>query len=81
MSSSDASLLDEFCDAAWLEDGLSKNTLEAYRRDLRLFAHWLERERQAGAPGAGAHGSGRLDIEDPGGEFRRWLSPTKGLRG
>ena len=48
MSSSDASLLDEFCDAAWLEDGLSKNTLEAYRRDLRLFAHWLERERQAG---------------------------------
>ena len=39
----DAALLDEFCDQLWLEDGLAKNTLEAYRRDLRLFADWLER--------------------------------------
>lgn len=34
--------IDGFCDALWLEDGLSKNTLEAYRRDLRLYAEWLE---------------------------------------
>ncbi len=34
--------IDEFCDTLWLEDGLSKNTLEAYRRDLTLFAQWLE---------------------------------------
>src|ERR1035437_5126955 len=34
-------LLDEFCDAIWLEDGLSKNTIESYRRDLRLFGDWL----------------------------------------
>ncbi|MFL9926447.1 site-specific tyrosine recombinase XerD [Herbaspirillum lusitanum] len=33
--------IDEFCDNLWLEDGLSKNTLEAYRRDMTLFAHWL----------------------------------------
>ena len=33
--------IDAFCDALWLEDGLAKNTLEAYRRDLRLFALWL----------------------------------------
>ncbi len=33
--------IDQFCDYLWLEDGLSKNTLEAYRRDLRLFAVWL----------------------------------------
>lgn len=32
--------IDEFCDTLWLEDGLSKNTLEAYRRDLTLFAQW-----------------------------------------
>ena len=38
-------LLDEFCDALWLEDGLSRNTLESYRRDLRLFAEWLASER------------------------------------
>lgn len=39
----DASLLDSFCDALWLEDGLSKNTLEAYRRDLAQFGDWLVR--------------------------------------
>lgn len=33
--------IDQFCDALWLEDGLAKNTLEAYRRDMRLFAGWL----------------------------------------
>ncbi|MDD5330038.1 MAG: site-specific tyrosine recombinase XerD [Sulfuricella sp.] len=38
---SDASLLDEFCDALWLEDGLARNTLESYRRDLRQFGAWL----------------------------------------
>jgi integrase/recombinase XerD len=33
--------IDAFCDALWLEHGLSRNTLDAYRRDLRLFAEWL----------------------------------------
>ena len=37
-----ADLLDEFCDSLWLEDGLSRNTLESYRRDLSKFAQWLE---------------------------------------
>jgi integrase/recombinase XerD len=41
-----ADLLDEFCDSLWLEDGLSRNTLESYRRDLRKFAEWLEKQRQ-----------------------------------
>ena len=45
MIESDAALLDEFSDHLWLEDGLSKNTLEAYRRDLTLFGDWLERAR------------------------------------
>ncbi len=37
--------IDAFCDAVWLEDGLASNTLDAYRRDLTLFARWLaERE-------------------------------------
>ena len=30
-------MLDTFIDALWLEEGLSKNTLEAYCRDLKLF--------------------------------------------
>ena len=37
----DEDVLDEFCDTLWLEDGLSRNTLEAYRRDLTRFAAWL----------------------------------------
>jgi integrase/recombinase XerD len=38
-------LIDEFCDTLWLEQGLAKNSLDAYRRDLRLFARWLEVKR------------------------------------
>ena len=34
-------LLDVFCDALWLEDGLSRNTLDSYRSDLQQFAAWL----------------------------------------
>lgn len=33
--------IDAFCDAVWLEDGLSRNTLSAYRRDLVLLSRWL----------------------------------------
>jgi integrase/recombinase XerD len=40
-----AELLDEFCDTLWLEDGLSRNTLDSYRRDLNKFAAWLEKQR------------------------------------
>jgi integrase/recombinase XerD len=36
-------LLDAFCDALWLEDGLARNTIDSYRRDLSLLARWLER--------------------------------------
>ncbi|MFM2407370.1 MAG: tyrosine recombinase XerD [Pseudomonadota bacterium] len=35
-------LLDEFFDALWLEDGLSRNTLDSYRRDLTKFSEWLQ---------------------------------------
>ena len=37
----DDPVLDEFCDALWLEDGLARNTLDSYRRDLRQFRDWL----------------------------------------
>lgn len=38
-------MVDYFSDSLWLEDGLSKNTLDSYRRDLHLFSVWL-RETQ-----------------------------------
>ncbi|MDO9105505.1 MAG: site-specific tyrosine recombinase XerD [Methylovulum sp.] len=34
-------LIDQFLDAVWVEQGLSENTLSAYRSDLRIFAKWL----------------------------------------
>jgi integrase/recombinase XerD len=40
-------LIDDFCDTLWLEQGLARNSLDAYRRDLRLFARWLEVKRPA----------------------------------
>ena len=35
-------LIDQFLDAVWVEQGLSENTLSAYRSDLRIFALWLK---------------------------------------
>ena len=46
-------LIDEFCDALWLEDGLSKNTLESYRRDLTQLAAWLEKQHGKSLAAAG----------------------------
>jgi integrase/recombinase XerD len=52
MSAPSSTLLDAFCDALWLEDGLSRNTLESYRRDISQFAAWLGAERGAELPAA-----------------------------
>ena len=38
----DDASIDAFVDALWLEEGLSRNTLTAYRRDLTLYARWLQ---------------------------------------
>jgi len=40
-------LIDAFVDALWLEEGLSRNTLAAYRRDLSLYAAWLSAQGRA----------------------------------
>ncbi|MCA1854336.1 site-specific tyrosine recombinase XerD [Massilia oculi] len=44
-AASDLGLIDEFCDTLWLEQGLARNSLDAYRRDLKLFAGWLAARR------------------------------------
>jgi integrase/recombinase XerD len=48
MQAQSQSSIDGFIDALWLEDGLSKNTLAAYRRDLSLYAVWLAAKEQGG---------------------------------
>jgi integrase/recombinase XerD len=40
--------IERFLDALWVEDGLAGNTLAAYRRDLTLYAAWLQ--EHGGAP-------------------------------
>ena len=40
--------IDRFIDALWIEDGLAPLTLAAYRRDLALYAAWLQ--AQGGRP-------------------------------
>ncbi|HEX6007401.1 MAG TPA: site-specific tyrosine recombinase XerD [Burkholderiales bacterium] len=57
MKASDSGLIDEFCDALWLEDGLARNTLESYRRDLVKFASWL-----AAKHGRSLLGASRADL-------------------
>ena len=34
--------IEGFCDTLWLEDGLAKNSLVAYRRDLEIYSQWLD---------------------------------------
>ena len=55
LSESDARLLDRFSDGLWLSDGLARNTLDSYRRDLTQFALWLRE----------AHGKALLEAATP----------------
>lgn len=43
-------LIDQFLDAVWVEQGLSKNTLSAYRSDLKIFSTWLKKDLLTVAP-------------------------------
>jgi integrase/recombinase XerD len=54
MKAHDAAAIDAFCDALWLEDGLSRNTLDSYRRDLLQLARWLDAAQSKAILDAGA---------------------------
>ncbi len=59
--------IDAFGDALWLEHGLARNTLDAYGRDLRLFADWLARTQGVGIDEANeAHINGYLAARSDG---------------
>lgn len=38
--------IEQFIDALWMEQGLSENTLSAYRNDISGFALWLEKQKK-----------------------------------
>jgi integrase/recombinase XerD len=56
-SAADAARIDAFCDRLWLQDGLAKASLDAYRGDLAAWAAW-QRER-----GGSLLGAKREDVE------------------
>lgn len=37
-------LIDQFADSLWLSNGLARNSIDAYRRDIRQLAEWLKSE-------------------------------------
>lgn len=39
--------IDQFIDNIWSEKGLSRHTLDAYQRDLLLFARWLDKQNKS----------------------------------
>lgn len=46
MKTQNQALLDDFIDCLWLEEGLSQNTLNSYRQDLKQFTAWLETQAE-----------------------------------
>ena len=52
MTENSQAAIDRFVDAVWLEDGLSANTLAAYRRDLSALAQWLHQHAATALDGA-----------------------------
>ncbi len=37
--------IERYIDALWMEKGLSDNSLSSYRRDLRQFNDWLQKNK------------------------------------
>lgn len=54
----------QFIDALWLEDGLSKNTQLAYRQDLVGFASWRADSEVAADMDRAINSAGGFDISD-----------------
>ena len=47
-------LVDQFADSLWLSDGLARNTIESYRRDVSQLDAWLLATQRATLAEAGA---------------------------
>lgn len=62
MVEDNARLLDEFTDALWLEDGLSRNTINSYRADLLKLGRWLVEKRHAEGKFSGVTEADLLDF-------------------
>ena len=48
-------LVDQFADSLWLSDGLARNTIESYRRDISQLDAWLMSVKRPCLAQTGAH--------------------------
>ncbi len=46
ISATEQAIIENFIDHLWMENGLSENTLSAYRNDLAGFSLWLQQQQQ-----------------------------------
>ena len=83
----DVAEIDAFCDAVWLEDGLSRASLASYRSDLGRFARWLAGQNQnllqADQDVQGLFAAGWTTLQDlpnPGGRHYQLLQPPARIR-
>lgn len=60
--------IDTFLDSIWLADGLSANTITAYRQDLMQWALWLQKD------GTALLQAGKADVQ----AFVHWLAQDAG---
>lgn len=73
-------LIDEFCDALWLEYGLSEATLNAYRSDLQWLLQWLVKRKLVITETTEADVRAALAARAKGAKSRtvaRWLSSVR----
>ncbi|MEP7154647.1 MAG: site-specific tyrosine recombinase XerD [Betaproteobacteria bacterium] len=47
-------LIDQFADSLWLSDGLAKNSIESYRRDISQLDTWLQKSSRSALAQASA---------------------------
>lgn len=65
MNETHQEILDTFIDQLWLEEGLARNTLESYRRDLAQLADWLEKRKVSLLAASRADLEGYLAFKSP----------------
>jgi integrase/recombinase XerD len=82
-SAPDLVIIDHYLDAMWMEKGLSRNSLESYRRDLTQFAQWLAARRtgllQVSAALIQAHLADRIEQGISARSTARFLSCLRGF--
>jgi integrase/recombinase XerD len=71
LSDANVRMVERFADTLWLNDGLARNTLESYRRDVTQFAAWLD-----SASGKALLEAGTADLQ----RHLAWRMESKGAK-